>query len=188
MGSMTRWIVLHSTQGVLLQRNVGYKSIGHGFYLEDATEVNNKFYANLGIEAQAAIQDATHNPRQVPGILADNSPSNPPARNGDYMPYRSDYNHPTIFWITNGWNDFEYNMAAGAATCGACYWWLPAANSGPSQYQTWDGYASQQIVVDRPTNYNRAGLAPLKTFVGNSCVAAMTSFQVNGQTADCLGR
>ena len=185
--SMTRWVTVHATEGMYIARNVGYESIGHGFYLEDATEVNNKFYANLGIQAQAAIQDATYNPRQVPGILADNSPSTPPTRNGDYMPYRSDYNHPTIFWITNGWNDFEYNMAAGAATCGACYWWLPAANSGPSQYQTWDGYASQQIVVDKPTNYNRAGLAPLKTFVGNSCVASMTSFQVNGQTADCLG-
>ena len=36
---MTRWIVLHSTQGVLLQRNIGYKSIGHGFYLESGSYV-----------------------------------------------------------------------------------------------------------------------------------------------------
>src|SRR6266851_3903435 len=33
--SMTRWYVLHATQGVLLARNVGYESIGHGYYLED---------------------------------------------------------------------------------------------------------------------------------------------------------
>jgi hypothetical protein len=31
--SMTRWITIHATQNVTLARNVGYKSIGHGFYL-----------------------------------------------------------------------------------------------------------------------------------------------------------
>ncbi len=185
--SMTRWVTVHATQGMYLARNVGEKSIGHGYYLEDASEINNKFYSNIGILARAAIQDTVHNPRQVPGILADNQPRHPDFHNDDYMPYRSDYNHPTIFWITNGWNDFQYNFAAGAATCGACYWWLPAANSGPSQYQTWDSYASEQIVTDHPTNYNRAGLAPLQKFRGNSCVAAMSSFQMNGQTAECLG-
>ena len=185
--SMTRWVTVHATEGMYIARNVGEKSIGHGYYLEDATEINNKFYSNIGILARAAINDTVHNPRQVPGILADNSANNPPISNLDYMPYRSDYNHPTIFWITNGWNDFEYNFAAGAATCGACYWWLATANSGPSQYQTFDSYASQQVVTDLDTNYARAGLTPMKKFVGNSCVAAMSSFQMNGQTADCLG-
>ena len=185
--SMTRWVTVHATEGMYVARNVGYKSIGHGFYLEDATEINNKFYGNIGILARAAIQDLTHNPRQVPGILADNSPRTPDTHNDDYMPYRSDYNHPTIFWIMNGWNDFQYNMAAGAASCGACYWWLASSNSGPSQYETWDGYASQQIDRNGPTNYFRAGITPLKSFVGNSCVAAMSSFQMNGQTAECLG-
>jgi hypothetical protein len=47
--SMTRWIVLHATQGVLLARNVGYLSIGHEYYLEDGTESNNKLYANIGM-------------------------------------------------------------------------------------------------------------------------------------------
>ena len=70
--SMTRWIVLHSTQGVTLERNVGYKSIGHGFYLEDGTETDNKFHSNIGIFARAAV-DNQQNPRKVPGILADNS-------------------------------------------------------------------------------------------------------------------
>ena len=185
--SMTRWVTVHATEGMYLARNVGYKSIGHGFYLEDATEINNKFYANIGILARAAIQDLVHNPRQVPGILADNTSRDPNTHNNDYMPFRSDYNHPAVFWITNGWNDFEYNMAAGAASCGACYWWLPASNSGPSQYETWDSYASQQIVQQKVTNYDRAGMTPLKRFVGNSCVAAMSSFQMNGQTAECLG-
>ena len=67
--SMTRWIVLHATNGVTLARNVGYKSIGHGYYLEDATETNNQFYSNLGVLARAAVINP-QNLRQVPGILA----------------------------------------------------------------------------------------------------------------------
>ena len=67
--SQTRWIVLHSTVGVLIQRNIGWKSIGHGFYLESGTEAYNKFYSNLGIFSRAAVDNA-QNPRKDPGILA----------------------------------------------------------------------------------------------------------------------
>ena len=56
--SMTRWITLHATHNVTLQRNVGWKSIGHGFYLEDGTEINNNLYSNIGIFARAAVYDA----------------------------------------------------------------------------------------------------------------------------------
>ncbi len=186
--SMTRWVSLHATQGMYLARNVGFMSIGHGFYLEDATEINNRLYSNIGIMARAAIKNE-QNPRQVPGILADTSTD---TLDTDHMPYRSDFNHPTVFWIMNGWNDFQYNMAAGAATCGACYWWLPGAVSGPSQYEFWDGYASQQIFDPTGTekfngNLVRAGLTPMKSFVGNSCVAAMSSFQTVGNTNQCFG-
>jgi hypothetical protein len=186
--SMTRWVSLHATSGMYIARNVGYKSIGHGFYLEDATETDNKLYSNLGVFARAAVMNA-QNPRQVPGILADTSTARYATFDG--MPYRSDFNHPSVFWIMNGWNDLQYNFAAGAATCGACYWWLPGANSGPSQYQHWDGYASQQI-FDVPggtqkNNFPSAGLTPLKNFVGNACVAAMSAFQTVGATNDCNG-
>ncbi len=200
--SMTRWITIHATEGMYLARNVGFRSIGHGFYFEDATEINNKLYSNIGIMARAAIQNG-QNPRMVPGILADTKTD---GGDGDFMPYRSDFNHPTVFWMMNGWNDFEYNMAAGAATCGACYWWLPAGNSGPSQYETWDGYASQNIYdpagngnctniapPNQPPKYvcggnlPTSGLTPLHVFVGNSCVAAMSSFQTVSTTNECIG-
>ena len=54
--SMTRWITIHGTQGVLLARNVGWKSIGHGFFVEDGTEIDNKFYANIGVLARAGVE------------------------------------------------------------------------------------------------------------------------------------
>lgn len=99
----------------------------------------------------------------------------------DDFPYYSDSNHPSVFWITNGENDFEYNQAFGAGTCGACYWFVPAAISGASQFEHWFRYAGEQVGADR------AGITPLEEFVGNSCSSAMNAFQVNSDTAACNG-
>jgi hypothetical protein len=196
--SMNRWVVLHGAQGVTLQRDVGYLSIGHGFYLEDATETNNRLYGNIGIFARAAIQN-TQNPRQVPGILASPFPTtinvacgpttcpcngNAEARCDtpqEQVPYHSDIDHPTVFWMTNGWNDFQYNMADGAGTCGFCYWLTPAYIGGHSQMEHWEGYAAEQRGLDR------AAMAPLENFYGNSCSTAMNSFGVVGNTTECSG-
>ena len=161
--SMTRWITLHATQGVTLARNVGYKSIGSGYYLEDGSETNNKLYSNLGVFARASIQNP-QNPRQVPGIL------------------KQDVGSPTAFWMMNGWNDFEYNVAAGAGTCGMCYWLVPARDSGASQFEYWDGYAGLQ-----QGDPSRNGITPLRKFVGNSCSSAQYSFNTVGGLADCDG-
>ena len=208
--SMTRWFVIHSTLGVTLQRNIGYRSIGHGFYLEDGTETNNRLYTNLGIYARAAVH-GPDNPRSIPGILAQNDVQ------GDLMPYISDVNHPTVFWIMNGWNDFVGNMAVGAGTCGSCYWLLPGLNAGadwvpgscaPSDgslpgghhAQKWSGYSALQTavrVVDVPSGVcpslkqyvssGMAGTTPLRVFSGNSCSGAMNGFMTVGDTAVCHG-
>ena len=170
--SMTRWITLHATQGVTLARNVGYKSIGHGYYLEDGTEINNKLYSNIGIFARAAIKN-DQNPRSVPGILAKGgqASANPP--------FNSDFANPTVFWLMNGWNDFQYNMAAGAGTCGACYWLLPGLISTGSRNMNWEGYASIQKLIP--------GGAPLMNFVGNYCSSAQLSFNTVQATDACNG-
>lgn len=176
--SMTRWITLHATQGVTLRRNVGYKSIGHGYYLEDGTEIDNGFFSNIGILARGAV-DNIQNPRRVPGILA--KPYSPFSQTQEEVPFHSDIDHPAVFWITNGYNDFAYNMAAGAGTCGACYWLVPTANSGMSRMQKWESYANMQQGSDR------ASMTPLKRFEGNYCTTAMTSFQTVGNTTACSG-
>ncbi len=176
--SMTRWITLQGTHGVLLERNVGYKSIGHGFYLADGTEIENKFYSNIGIFARAAV-DNNQNPRKVPGILSAPGKENQNQLGKENVPFHSDFHHPTIFWIMNSWNDFEYNMAAGAGTCGNCYWLVPGFNSGPSKDMKWDSYASLQA--------NFAGITPLKKFRGNYCTTASISFNTVGTTFQCLG-
>jgi|GEM_PF-392799 len=202
--SMTRWITLHGAQGVELSRNVGYMSIGHGFYLEDGTEIDNKLYSNIGILARGALT-TPQNPRRVPGILAYagtviNPDQNNPSLTSNFaigtasVPYNSDIYNPTVFWIMNGWNDFQYNMAAGANACGVCYWLLPGTNSGPSQGKKWVSYASMQtgpVMTEGDkayeVNMDRAAMTPLKTFKGNYCTSAMMSFHVIGATDSCLG-
>ncbi len=170
--SMTRFITLHATQDVTLARNVGYLSIGHGYYLEDGSEIDNKLYSNIGIMARAAVDNA-QNPRKVPGILAaEISP-------GDAFPFRSDWAQPTVFWIMNGWNDFQGNMAAGAGTCGACYWYVPGQNSGFSSKMKWGGYAAIQ--------QGRELTSPLEQFYQNYCTSAMNSFITIGDTFTCNG-
>jgi Pentapeptide repeats (8 copies)/G8 domain len=196
--SMTRFITVHATQGFLLARNVGYMSIGHGFYLEDGTEINNKLYSNLGVLARSAAMNDTWNPRKVPGILSSpkvcsSAQTKTCKSNADCtgmegtcidpptFPFQSDWVHPTVFWMMNGWNDFEYNMAAGAGACGACYWPVLGTISGPSKNMAWKSYASIQKTVDN------GGTAPIQKFKGNYCTTAMNSFNSTPDRAACHG-
>ncbi|MEJ0019962.1 MAG: hypothetical protein WDN25_26110 [Acetobacteraceae bacterium] len=190
--SMTRWFVLHSTNGVLLQRNVGWKSIGHGFFLESATETDNKFYANLGAYARAAVVNKTENPRNIAGILSAPRDGVNASADAPEVPYRSDITHPTIFWITNGWNEFVGNLAVGTGTCGACYWVLAAANSDwqedpvtggmtHGKHMKWSGYAGRQTA--NPAHY---GETPLKVFYKNSCSTAMHALITTTDISACV--
>ncbi len=178
--SMTRWYTLHATQGVTLARNVGYLSIGHGYYFEDGTETDNRLYSNIGIFARSAVIN-TQNPRRVPGILAAKYPVWNSIEPQEFVPFHSDIDHPTVFWIMNGWNDIEYNLAVGAEMCGACYWLVPGYNSGMSRMEKWASYASEQ------SGKSKAASSPLYKFVGNSCSTAMNSFNTVGNTTPCLG-
>ena len=180
--SMTRWFVIHSTLGVTLARNVGWKSIGHGYFLEDATETDNKLYSNIGIFARGSVNDDS-NPRKIPGLLD--------ARNaGELIPlkYHSDSQYPSIFWITNGWNAFVGNMGASAGTCGACYWLMPAGNHDMVDVpppggkmmtpMKWSGYSALQADPKGPGYSDRAGLSPVRLFYKNFCSTAMHSLSV----------
>ena len=50
--SDNRWITIHDSNGILVKNNVGYNSVGHGFFLEDGNEFENIFEKNLGIETK----------------------------------------------------------------------------------------------------------------------------------------
>jgi hypothetical protein len=49
--SGNRWITIHGTNDLVVRDCVGYQSLGHGFFLEDGTEVDNILDRNLAVQA-----------------------------------------------------------------------------------------------------------------------------------------
>ncbi len=49
--SNNRWITIHGTNHLVVRDCIGYQSVGHGFFLEDGTEVDNVFDRNLAVQA-----------------------------------------------------------------------------------------------------------------------------------------
>jgi len=84
--SHNRWITVHGTQYLVVRDCVGYQSIGHGFFLEDGTEVYNVFDRNLACQALKGQPL----PRQM-------------------LPY--DQNDGAGFWWANSLNTFTRNVA-----------------------------------------------------------------------------
>lgn len=85
--SGNRWITIHGTNYLVVRDCVGYQSVGHGFFLEDGTEVLNVLDHNLAV--QAYIGKTL--PKQV-------------------LPY--DKNDGSGFWWANSHNTFTRNTAA----------------------------------------------------------------------------
>src|SRR5262249_11908070 len=46
-----RWLTIHGTNYLVVRDCVGYQSVGHGFFMEDGTEVFNVLDRNLGVQA-----------------------------------------------------------------------------------------------------------------------------------------
>jgi hypothetical protein len=51
--STNRWITIHSSNDLVLKDNVGYSSVGHGYFLEAGNEMNNVIDHNIGIQTTA---------------------------------------------------------------------------------------------------------------------------------------
>jgi hypothetical protein len=84
--SGNRWIAIHGTDYLVVRDCVGYNSIGHGFFLEDGTEVFNVFDRNLAVQA--------HKGQTLPG-----------------QALLFDHNDGAGFWWANSYNTFTRNVA-----------------------------------------------------------------------------
>src|SRR5947209_6562245 len=85
--SDNRWITVHGSDYLVVRDCVGYNSIGHGFFLEDGTEVFNVFDRNLAVQGRKG----KILPNQV-------------------LPF--DENSGSGFWWANCLNTFTRNVAA----------------------------------------------------------------------------
>jgi hypothetical protein len=84
--SHNRWITIHGTEYLVVRDCVGYQSVGHGYFMEDGTEVYNLLDRNLGVQAY----NAKKLPKQV-------------------LPF--DPNDGAAFWWSNGRNTLVRNVA-----------------------------------------------------------------------------
>lgn len=85
--SGNRWLTIHGTNYLVVRDCVGYQSQGHGFFMEDGTEVYNVIDRNLAVHAFTAQPL----PKQV-------------------IPF--DRNDGSGFWWANSLNTFTRNVAA----------------------------------------------------------------------------
>jgi RNA polymerase sigma factor (sigma-70 family) len=94
--SGNRWLTIHGTNYLVVRDNVGYKSLGHGYFMEDGTEVYNVLDRNLAIGARPTKRL----PKQV-------------------LPF--DDNGGAGFWWTNSLNTFTRNVAVENGNYGYRY-------------------------------------------------------------------
>jgi hypothetical protein len=193
--SNARFITVHATHDVTLARNVGYLSLGHAFYLEDGTEINNLLCQNLGVTARPSTLEyfsaqpataPTH--RRIPPILAEVRHSG-----NDVRPFRgSDGLFPSMFWIMNAYNEFVGNKAVGVGGFGTCYWLFSPTITGLSAGLHWSRMGPMQQ-THSPLDYANfqpgGRQPPLKRFRGNSCSTAGygLSTQIDYQTVPPSG-
>jgi hypothetical protein len=91
--SHNRWLTIHGTDYLVARDNVGYKSIGHGFFLEDGTETYNVLDRNLAVGATRGKRL----PKQA-------------------LPF--DANEGAGFWWTCSLNTFTHNVATECGNYG----------------------------------------------------------------------
>jgi hypothetical protein len=84
--SHNRWLTIHGTNYLVVRDCVGFRSIGHGFFMEDGTEVLNVLDRNLAVQSIMGRKL----PKQV-------------------LPF--DQNEGSGFWWANSLNTFTRNVA-----------------------------------------------------------------------------
>lgn len=83
--SHNRWVTIHGTEYLIVRDCVGYRSLGHGFFMEDGKEIYNLLDRNLAVQA-CAVKPL---PKQA-------------------LPF--DQNEGAGFWWANGRNTFVRNV------------------------------------------------------------------------------
>lgn len=102
--SNNRCVTVHGTRELLVEGNVCYDHIGHGYFLEEGAETGNRLSANLGI--------LSRRPSSADQLIPTDD-------------------RPATYWITNPNNSLVGNVAAGSEGIG--FWYaLPDAPIGLS--------------------------------------------------------
>jgi hypothetical protein len=101
--SHNRWVTIHGTKYRVVRDCVGYQSVGHGFFMEDGTEIYNVLERNLAVQAFAGKRL----PKQI-------------------LPF--DDNEGAGFWWANSFNTFTGNSSCENDRYGYRYEATPGGN------------------------------------------------------------
>jgi hypothetical protein len=104
--SANRWLTIHATNYLVVRDCVGYRSTGHGFYLEDGRESFNVLDRNLAVQAFAG--------KPLPGQFL-----------------QFDRNDGAGFWWANSLNTFTRNVAVECDRYGFRYEATPLEDAAP---------------------------------------------------------
>jgi hypothetical protein len=104
--SHNRWLTIHGTNYLVVRDCVGYQSVGHGFFLEDGTEVCNVLDRNLAVQAFVGKRL----PKQA-------------------LPF--DGNDGAGFWWANSFNTFTRNSTCECDRYGYRFEATPGSNFKP---------------------------------------------------------
>lgn len=147
--SYNRAVTIHGSENVVLEGNVAWDHVGHGYFLEDGSERFNQLLHNLAL--------STVRPPPGGGVL----PS-------DSSPTVLQNQAPAAFWITNPRNDLVGNVAA--CTLGTGFWFIfptaPMGLSGNANYTTY-------FLGLKPDH------EPLGKFEDNTAHSASSGFDIN---------
>ncbi len=156
--SYNRVATIHNTDNAVVEDNVGYDHIGHGYFLEDGGEVGNTFRKNLGVLTK--LPELGEEVRAHDRVFDGDDPD---ALGGESTGSFAFVKLPATFWITNPANDFIDNAAAGSDGSG---FWMVVLNAPVGSY-------SGPAMVP--------GRKPLGTFSGNRAHSnSFSNFAVDG--------
>ncbi len=99
--SYNRCVTVHASHNAVVEDNVCFDHIGHGFFLQDGGETGNLFKHNLGLVTRKPQESLALTPSDIQGGQASRGPS--------------------TYWISNPDNTFVGNAAAGSDGLGFWY-------------------------------------------------------------------
>ncbi len=168
--SFNRCVTVHGADEALIEDNVCYDFLGHGYFLEDGIEQNNLFRDNLGVWARKPVEGEEILETDIRDATASNGPA--------------------AFWIGNPNNTFIGNVAAGSEGTG--FWYgMPDHVTGPSAPAN-PGYNPQTApfgeFIDNRVHSSRQGLSTCDEPSGPSGINPQTPLTFEGVVVNHTGQ
>ncbi|MEN1677981.1 MAG: G8 domain-containing protein [Planctomycetota bacterium] len=149
--SNNRGVTVHATHNLLVEGNVLHDIHGHGFFIEDAVETGNLFYANIALGIHQVGRDGNVIDLSDPFIVDTH----------DHVGQNATrFLSSAAYWITNPDNDFIGNVAAGSAGTGFWFIFPDSAIGAAANDPQYNNVRPDRVNLGR-FEYNSSHSAPI---------------------------